>query len=220
MPPFTLQFGIATIASAISERTRRKLDYALEKNRILKEAFRAANGAKGSIARHSRIGLAIDPVYRFEWGVGYGFDFGRPRRLSLADRQPATGTGTDKVVVDSRDFTGAKPIITLLVDVCGTNPSAMDWCDRLLNPTIWLDPTRLDKGFSVGLTLRPLFGVEILVGLSLFKSTEFGDGVAANPGDTWSTAGALPTKEVFNRQSLGLMLAATLDVEILSKLLQ
>jgi hypothetical protein len=58
--------------------------------------------------------VAIDPVYRFEWGVGYEFDFGRPRRLSLADRQPATGTGTDKVVVDSRDFTGAKPIITLL----------------------------------------------------------------------------------------------------------
>ena len=60
----------------------------------------------------------------------------------------------------------------------------------------------------------------ILLGLSLFKSTEFGDGVTANPGDAWSTAGALPTKEVFNRQSLGLMLAATLDVEILSKLLQ
>jgi hypothetical protein len=60
--------------------------------------------------------------------------------------------------------------------------------------------------------------VGILFGLSLFKSTEFGDGVTANPGDTWSTAGALPTKEVFNRQSFGLMLAATLDVEILSKL--
>jgi hypothetical protein len=57
--------------------------------------------------------------------------------------------------------------------------------------------------------------VGILVGLSLCKSTEFGDGVAANPGDTWSTAGALPTKEVFNRQSLGLMLAVALDVEIL-----
>jgi hypothetical protein len=36
------------------------------------------------------------------------------------------------------------------------------------------------------------FGVGILVGLSLFKSTELGDGVTANPGDTWSTAGALP----------------------------
>jgi hypothetical protein len=53
-------------------------------------------------------------------------------------------------------------------------------------------PTRLDKGFGVGLTLRPLFGVGILVGLSLFKSTELGDGVTANPGDTWNTADALP----------------------------
>ena len=44
MLPFTLQFVIAMIASAINERTRRKLDYALEESRILKEAFRAATG--------------------------------------------------------------------------------------------------------------------------------------------------------------------------------
>jgi hypothetical protein len=41
------------------------------------------------------------------------------------------------------------------------------------------------------------------------------DAFHANPGDTWSTAGGLPSKEVFNRQNLGLMLAATLDVELL-----
>jgi hypothetical protein len=44
MLPLTFQFVIATIASAINERTRRKLDYALEENRIPKEAFRAATG--------------------------------------------------------------------------------------------------------------------------------------------------------------------------------
>jgi len=44
MLPFTLQFVIAMIASAISERMGRKLDYALEENRILKEALRAATG--------------------------------------------------------------------------------------------------------------------------------------------------------------------------------
>ncbi len=42
--PLRFQFVIAMIASAINERTRRKLDYALEENRILKEAFRAATG--------------------------------------------------------------------------------------------------------------------------------------------------------------------------------
>ncbi|MGC9986208.1 MAG: hypothetical protein ABSF35_21605, partial [Polyangia bacterium] len=44
MLPLTLQFVIAMIASAINERMRRKLDYALEENRILQEAFRAATG--------------------------------------------------------------------------------------------------------------------------------------------------------------------------------
>jgi hypothetical protein len=34
MLPLTLQFVIAMIASAINERMRRRLDYALEKNRI------------------------------------------------------------------------------------------------------------------------------------------------------------------------------------------
>jgi hypothetical protein len=164
--------------------------------------------------------IILDPVYRFEWSVGYGFDFGKPRRLGLADRQPASGAGADKVVVDPSEFTGAKPIITLLVDVCGTNPAELDWCDRYLNPTLWLDPTRLQKGFGVGLTVRPFFGVGILAGVSVFKSTELADGVSVNPGDTWTATGDLPTKEVFNRKSLGLMLAATVDADIFAKLLK
>jgi hypothetical protein len=44
MLPLMLQFVIAMIASAINERMRRRLDYALEENRILKEAFRAVTG--------------------------------------------------------------------------------------------------------------------------------------------------------------------------------
>jgi hypothetical protein len=173
----------------------------------------AGQGTDGSTTN----ALTLDPVYRFEWSVGYGFDFGKPRRLGLADRQPA---GTDKVVVDPSEFTGAKPIVTLLVNVCGTNPSDLDWCDRYLNPTLWVDPTRLQKGFGVGLTVRPFFGVGILAGVSVFKSTELADGVSANPGDTWTAAGDLPTKEVFNRRSLGLMLAATVDADILTKMLK
>ena len=164
--------------------------------------------------------ITLDPVYRFEWSVGYGFDFGKPRRLGLADRQTASGASTDKIVVDPREFTGAKPIVTLLVDVCGTNPSELDWCDRYLNPTLWVDPSRLQKGFGVGLTVRPFFGFGILAGVSVFKSTELANGVSANPGDTWTTAGDLPTKEVFNRKSLGLMLAATVDADIFAKLLK
>jgi hypothetical protein len=39
MLPLTLQFLIAMIASAINERTKRKLDYALEEVQVVKEAF-------------------------------------------------------------------------------------------------------------------------------------------------------------------------------------
>ena len=64
MLPLTFQFVIAMIASAINERTRRKLDYALEENRILKEAFRAATG-------NERIRFTPD----------------QPRRLALAGKE-------------------------------------------------------------------------------------------------------------------------------------
>ena len=44
MLPFTLQFLIAMIASAIIARLQRKLDYSLEEVRVLKEIFHAATG--------------------------------------------------------------------------------------------------------------------------------------------------------------------------------
>jgi hypothetical protein len=43
MLPLTLQFVIATITAAISDRARRKLDYALEEVRVLKDAVPCQN---------------------------------------------------------------------------------------------------------------------------------------------------------------------------------
>ena len=62
MLPLTLQFVIAMIASAINGRMRRKLDYALEENRILKEAFRAATGTErihSTPDQRRRLALAV-----------------------------------------------------------------------------------------------------------------------------------------------------------------
>ena len=53
MLPATLQFIIAMIACAINERMQRKLDYAQEEIRFLKEALRAATGS-------SRISFTAD----------------------------------------------------------------------------------------------------------------------------------------------------------------
>ena len=79
--PLTLQFLIAMIASAINERTKRKLEYALEEVQVVKEAFRATtgkeripfkrqpgsandNGSNGSIACHSRLGGLLNYCHR------------------------------------------------------------------------------------------------------------------------------------------------------------
>ena len=57
MLPFTLQFLIAMIASAINERLQRKLDYSLEEVRALKEILCAATGKE-------RISFTADQRHR------------------------------------------------------------------------------------------------------------------------------------------------------------
>ena len=45
MLPVTLQFLIAMIASSINDRAKRKLDYALEEVRVLRDTLQAATGS-------------------------------------------------------------------------------------------------------------------------------------------------------------------------------
>ncbi len=70
MLPFTLQFLIAMIASAINERLQRKLDYSLEEVRVLKEILCSATG-KGRISftadqrrRLALLGIKLSPEER------------------------------------------------------------------------------------------------------------------------------------------------------------
>ncbi len=162
--------------------------------------------------------LSIDPVYRFEWGVGYMFDFGRPHQLSLQDRMAPGGMATEKFISESSDFTGAKPAITLSVDVCGTNPQHLTWCDRFLNPTLWIDPTRAASGFGFGLGIRPFYGLTILAGATVFQTTRLADGLDVKPGSTWTGSGGLPTKQVFGTESIGLAIAATVTSDVFALL--
>jgi hypothetical protein len=177
--------------------------------------------AHQGMAASTTTSVAFDPVYRFEWGVGFMFDFARPRKLSLGDRPTDDGMGTigsEKFVIESDDYTGFKPVITLGINVCGTNPEQMTWCDRLLNPTLLVDPTRLTSGFGLGLTFRPFHGFGVLAGMTVFKTTTFADGAMVVVGDPWSIAGDLPTKEVFNKDSLGFVLSAVVSTDVFAAL--
>lgn len=162
--------------------------------------------------------IPFDPVYRFEWGVGFMFDFGRPTAYALGDRPLANGTGSEKFVIESDDFTGVRPVVALGINVCGTNPSELTWCDRLLNPTLLIDPTKLTSGFGVGLTFRPFHGLGLLAGMTVFKSTVLAEDTRVLPGQTWSAAGELPTRQTFNEDSLGFVLAAIVSTDVLASL--
>lgn len=177
--------------------------------------------AHKGLAASTTTSIAFDPVYRFEWGVGFMFDFARPHKLSLGDRATEDGMGnlaSEKFVSEAEDYTGFKPVIALGINVCGTNPAEMTWCDRLINPTIVLDPTRLTSGFGLGLTIRPFHGFGVMAGMTVFKSTVLADGAETKAGETWSIAGDLPTKEVFNEDSLGFMLSAVISTDVFAEL--
>ena len=161
--------------------------------------------------------IAFERVVRFEWGIGYMFDFGRGRKYSLADRPTADGR-SEKFLVASRDTTGAQPVIALGVNVCGTNPKALTWCDRLINPTLLVDPSRLTSGFGIGMVLRPFHGIGLLGGMTVFETTVLADGLMVKPGDPWTLAGAPTTKTVFNRDSLGFVLAVIVSTDVFAAL--
>jgi hypothetical protein len=177
------------------------------------------SGDSQGLAASTTTSISIDPIYRFEWGVGYMFDFARPHALRLGDRPDASGMGSEKFVIDSRDRTGARPIVALSVNVCGTNPRKLDWCDRLVNPSVWIDPQRLTEGFGAGLGLRPMYGVTLVAGMTVFKSMQIADGTRIKAGETWTATGDLPTKKVFNKDSLGFGLSIIVSTEVFASLL-
>ena len=114
MFPFTLQFLIAMIGSAINERLQRKLDYSLEEVRVLKEILCAATGkvrisfTADQSRRLAVLGAKLSPEERRKccqvvsqersWG---GSQFGRAkvRQLRVQDGAATQGARHPKAVV-------------------------------------------------------------------------------------------------------------------------
>jgi hypothetical protein len=90
MLPFTLQFLIAMIASAINERLQRKLDYSREEVRVLKEILCAATGKEriSFTADQSRrlalLGIKLSPEPSTVQG--------KFRKRALSERNTTPGT--------------------------------------------------------------------------------------------------------------------------------
>jgi hypothetical protein len=87
MLPLTLQFLIAMIASAINERLQRRLDYALEEVRVLKEILRAATGKdRISFTPDQRRCLALAGIELTPRNVGPTNDNGADGKVACRSR--------------------------------------------------------------------------------------------------------------------------------------
>jgi len=62
-------------------------------------------------------------------------------------------------------------------------------------------------------SFTPWFGV--LVGFNVYKSTVLQPGNGIKDGDVWTSAGDLPTKDVFNKDSVGGFVGINLTSDII-----
>jgi hypothetical protein len=172
----------------------------------------------GSRHGQQEISIKIAPVHLFAWGLAYGFDFGRPTRLSLVERPVAGGAGeTERVIVSERDSAGLRPMVTLTLNACRANLQDWDLCDAI-GLTAMVDPGRLAEGGGLGLKLQPYPGLGVLIGLTFFQVDTFQAGHALQVGDVFGPAGELPIDKDFTRKSLGLFLGFGGDTETVKKL--
>lgn len=164
------------------------------------------------------ISIKIAPVHLFAWGLAYGFDFGRPTRLSLVERPVAGGAGeTERVIVSERDSAGLRPMVTLTLNACRANLQDWDLCDAF-GLTAMADPGRLTEGGGLGLKLQPYPGLGVLVGVTFFQVDTFKAGHALQVGDVFGQPGELPIDKDFTWKSLGLFLGFGGDTETVKKL--
>ena len=175
--------------------------------------------AKKTFHRLSAQTLTLDPVYFITVGAALAFDFGRPTNVSLHERPSSAMAGqTEKFVGSRRDFGGLSPLITVGAHPCGANPKRWRACD-MFSPTVVVDPTRLTKGFGLGMSFSftPWFGV--LVAANAYKSTVLQKNSGISIGDVWDTPGDVPTREVFNAQSFGAFVGVSLTTDLLNAII-
>lgn len=171
------------------------------------------------------ITLAIDPIYHIAWGVAAVFDFGKRGSYSLKDRPvPGGGAATEKYIALEDDYSGMRPLVLLGVYPFGANPK--DWGARdIFSLLIGVDPTHFTDGFVWGIGISPLPGVGIMGGMSIYSVQELDEKVVDNKGDpmeagdTYKATGDLPTKTVFNSDSVGGFIGLTITSEAIKALM-
>jgi hypothetical protein len=163
------------------------------------------------------VSFKIAPVYRFSWGVAYGFDFGRPTKLTLVERPMTSGSGTERVIVEDRQRSGFRPMATLTVNACRANPKDWDACDAF-GLTGLIDITKPLDGAGLGVKIQPWPGLGFIVGMTVFRADQIAPGHAMKPGDVFTGSGDLPLEPGFNERSFGLFLGVGGDTDTVKSL--
>jgi len=161
--------------------------------------------------------IPIDPIYRISWGAAVIFDFGRPRQIGLKDRPTTDGTGTEKYVSQTDDYSGFRPIVLLALHFCGLNPRKWNVCD-LVAPVVGADLSRLSSGFLAGIEIMPYSGIGVIGGISVFKSDVLDPAARVSVNDTFSATGTVPKSSAFNREGVGAFLGVAVTSDIFSQL--
>jgi hypothetical protein len=164
------------------------------------------------------ISFKIAPVYRFSWGLSYGFDFSRPTRLRAVERPVDDMGTTERVIIKDNDRSAFRPMATLTLNACNANLKDWDLCDAI-GLTAMADLGRLTEGGGIGLKLQPYPGLGLLVGMTFFQVDTIAAGHDMKVGDVLPGSRELPIDKQFTGQSLGFFLGVGGDTDTVKALL-
>lgn len=187
-------------------------------------SYKITTTLQGGQTASSTITIAIDPIYHLAWGVAAVFDFGKRSQYSLKDRPVTGSSNTEKYIAMDEEYSGMRPLVVLGVYPFGANPR--DWGVRdYFSFLVGVDPAHFTDGFVFGMGFTPLPGLGIIGGVSIYSTQELDDKAVdtkGNPleaGDAFKATGNLPTKTVFNSDSVGGFIGLTVTSEALKALM-
>jgi hypothetical protein len=147
--------------------------------------------------------IRLRPVYRLAATAFLGFDLGH--RYSFA-------VNADKKIIRTRDTAGSDFMVGFNWFPGGYDPEV----DKFgVSPFLVFDPASAKDNFAIGLAFRPSAGLSIGLAASLHKTTVL-DGLSV--GDSFSGDGDIPTRQVWNKDSLGFTFGVVMDTGVFAKI--
>jgi hypothetical protein len=180
--------------------------------------------------------VRVANTYLYQVSAGFGFDFGHPTQISLAERPNAAATGTEKYLVSRRDVNGPGMFAAFAFHPCGldvgtvksifSRATVINPCE-LMSFSLGVPSQGHKTAFVVGLPLIEAYGAGVILGFSVSKVDYLREDVNRSIADTskvigigrtYTLSGDPPVDSRFAGKGMGWFIGFNASTEALGKL--